>query len=62
MAKKPQPVQMPQPESNVLVIPAITKVAMGHIPHRSGNGIHGDKRLKRHKTRQQQNRAAMSGW
>lgn len=36
-----------------MVIPAI-KGRAGHQPHRSGNGIHRDKRLKRCHSRQQQ--------
>lgn len=35
-----------------MVIPA-TKGRVGHQPHRSGNGIHRDKRLKRCHSRQQ---------
>lgn len=63
MAKKrPMPVQMPKPESMVIVIPANTKVATGHRPHQTGSGTHGDRRLKRQNTRQRQFNHAVSGW
>lgn len=35
------------------------KLATGHVPHRGGAGIHGDKRLKRLKTRRSQNQKAI---
>lgn len=36
-----------------------TKVARGHQPHRSGAGIHQDRRTKRLRTRSAQRRAAI---
>ncbi len=54
MAKKKskmKPVQMPKPESNVLIIEVpLNKVALGHLPHLSGAGIH-DNRPHRQRTR-----------
>jgi hypothetical protein len=37
----------------------VTTARSGHQPHRSGNGVHQDKRLHRLNTRQAQKSAAM---
>lgn len=39
-----------------------TKIARGHRPHRGGSGVHGDRRLKRLKTRREQMREAVVVW
>lgn len=52
-------VTMPKKDSNVLTIPTPT-ARTGHQPHRSGSGKHGDRRLKRLKTRATRNRRAIS--
>jgi len=36
-----------------------SKVSRGHGPHRSGSGTHGDRRLKRLRSRGNERRAAM---
>lgn len=36
------------------------KVSRGHQPHRSGSGIHADRRTGRNRTRSAQRRAALS--
>lgn len=47
-------------KSTKIVIKIATwEVAKGHTPHRSGNGVHGDRRLKRQKTRSNQLREAL---
>lgn len=38
------------------------KVAIGHQPHTTGTGVHGDKRTKRNRTRSDQRRAAVGEW
>jgi len=35
------------------------KVGRGHSEHRSGAGVHGDRRTKRQRTRSEQNRNAI---
>lgn len=37
------------------------KVSLGHRPHRSGSGTHGDRRTKRLRSRSDQRRAALAG-
>ncbi len=41
---------------------ACRSLAKGHQAHKSGAGQHGDRRLKRLKTRHSQKRAAFSDW
>lgn len=38
------------------------KIPRGHTPHRSGAGKHGDKRVKRQKTRSNKERVIMKEW
>jgi hypothetical protein len=61
--KKPQPVQMPKIESNVMIIHFDpTKVSLGRLPHISGCGAHRDKRKRRKNTRYDQLKAAVKEW
>lgn len=38
------------------------KVAYGHVPHITGTGVHGDKRLKRNNTRGNQKVNIRNDW
>lgn len=50
-----------RPDDNRIVISVdVTKVATGHKPHMGGAGKHGDKRLKRCRTRTAQRRQALA--
>lgn len=63
--KQARPVVMPKTEAERLKIVIHidpTKVAIGHQPHLSGTGVHGDRRTKRHRTRAAQRRKAVGEW
>lgn len=45
-----------------MLIKANYRVAVGHKPHTTGVGVHGDKRLKRQTTRQARNSSALKEW
>ncbi len=70
MAKKKrkhrsQPVVMPKTDADMMKFTIHidpTKVAIGHQPHISGTGVHGDRRTKRHRTRAAQRRRAVGEW
>jgi len=55
-------VNMPDKSSRTrITLPPLdaSKVKRGHRPHRSGSGTHGDRRLKRLRSRGDQRRVAM---
>ena len=56
-------VKMPDKSKDIRITLAVDpwKVRRGHIAHRSGSGMHGDRRLKRLRSRSDQRRAAMGG-
>lgn len=53
----------PKDKKNVIKLPPLEpwKVKRGHRPHQGGAGTHGDRRMKRSRTRGDQKRVAMNG-
>jgi len=51
----------PKDKKNIIKLPPQEpwKVSRGHRPHRGGAGTHGDRRLKRLRTRGEQRRVAL---
>lgn len=53
-------VMPPKNDKHILKLPPLDPTARrGHRPHRSGAGLHRDRRLKRQRTRADQRRTAM---
>lgn len=50
-------------DKSIISMPKINPAKIrGHRPHRSGAGIHADKRTKRLRTRQAQKQFSLKGW